>query len=255
MTDQARKAERFRGLHIPGKPLVLFNIWDAGSARAVASGGAKAIATGSWSVANANGFADGEYTPLALAIDNLRRIVGATQLPVTVDIESGYGGTPEAVGETVTLAIDAGAVGCNLEDSFPANGQLRETIDQTHRIRSARQVADAAKIRFFINARTDIFFQQPPEQHNDAMVSAALDRAHAYAEAGADGLFAPGLVDVVLIARLVEESPLPLNIMVGELTPPLRKLAENGVARVSHGAGPYLIAMKRLEEAARAASV
>ena len=253
MTDQARKAERFRGLHIPGKPLVLFNIWDAGSARAVASGGAKAIATGSWSVANANGFADGEYTPLALAIDNLRRIVGATQLPVTVDLESGYGDTPEVVGETFTLAIDAGPIGCNLEDSFPANGKLRETIDQTYRIRRARQVADASNIRFFINARTDIFFQQPPEEHNDAMVSAAIDRAHAYAEAGADGLFAPGLADIVLIARLVEASPLPLNIMVGDLTPPLRTLAENGVARVSHGPGPYLTAMKSLEEAARAA--
>jgi 2-methylisocitrate lyase-like PEP mutase family enzyme len=255
MADQARRAERFRGLHIPGKPLVLFNIWDAGSAKAVASGGAKAIATGSWSVANANGFADGERTPLALAIDNVRRIVSATQLPVTVDLESGYGDTPEVVGETVTLAIDAGAVGCNLEDSFPTNGRLRETIDQTYRIRSARQVANAANIRFFINARTDIFFQQPPEEHNDAMVSAAIDRAHAYAEAGADGLFAPGLADIGLISRLTAASPLPLNIMVGDLTPPLRTLAENGVARVSHGPGPYLIAMKRLEEAARAASV
>jgi 2-methylisocitrate lyase-like PEP mutase family enzyme len=255
MTDQARKVERFRGLHIPGEPLVLFNIWDAGSAKAVASAGAKAIATGSWSVANANGFADGECTPLALAIDNLRRIVGATQLPVTVDLESGYGDAPEVVGETVTLSIEAGAVGCNLEDSFPANGKLRETIDQAYRVRRARQAADAAKISFFINARTDIFFQQPPEQHNEAMVSAAVDRAQAYAEAGADGLFAPGLADSVLIARLAEALPLPLNIMVGDLTPPLRTLAENGVARVSHGPNPYLIAMKRLEEAARAAGI
>jgi 2-methylisocitrate lyase-like PEP mutase family enzyme len=253
MTDQASKAERFRKWHIPGKPLVLFNIWDVGSAKAVALAGAKAIATGSWSVANANGFADGERTPLPLAIDNVRRIVTATQLPVTVDLESGYGDAADCVGETAALAIDAGAVGCNLEDSFPSNGKLRETIKQTHRIRRARQVADATNIRFFINARTDIFFQQPPEQHNDAMVSAAVDRAHAYAEAGADGLFAPGLADIVLIARLVEASPLPLNIMVGDLTPPLRTLAENGVARVSHGPGPYLTAMKSLEEAARAA--
>ena len=254
MTHQARKAERFRGLHIPGKPLVLFNIWDAGSAKAVAAAGARAIATGSWSVANANGFDDGERVPLALVIDNLRRIVAATPLPVTVDLESGYGDAPDSVAETATLAIDAGAVGCNLEDSFPANGKLRETINQTYRIRRARQVADATNIRFFLNARTDIFFQRPPEEHNDAMVSEAIDRAHAYAEAGADGLFAPGLADIVLIARLVEASPLPLNIMVGNLTPPLRTLAENGVARVSHGPGPYLIAMKRLEEAARAAS-
>ena len=254
MADQTCKAEQFRALHIPGKPLVLFNIWDAGGAKAVAAGGAKAIATGSWSVANANGFGDGERIPLALAIDNLRRIVGATELPVTIDLESGYGDTSELVGETIAVAIDAGAVGCNLEDSFPANGKLRETVDQADRIRRARQTADAANIRFFINARTDIFFQRSPEEHDDAMVVEAIDRAHAYAEAGADGLFAPGLADITLIARLAEVSPLPLNIMVGDATPPVRALAEHGVARVSYGPGPYLMAMKALEEAARAAN-
>jgi 2-methylisocitrate lyase-like PEP mutase family enzyme len=254
MADQRGKAEQFRALHISGKPLVLFNIWDAGSAKAVAAGGAKAIATGSWSVANANGFADGERIPLAFAIDNLRRIVGATDLPVTIDLESGYGDTPEVVGETVALAIDAGAVGCNLEDSFPANGKLRATVDQADRIRRARQTADAANLRFFINARTDVFFQRPPEQHDAAMVVEAIKRAHAYSEAGADGLFAPGLADIGLIARLAKESPLPLNIMVGDATPPVRVLAEHGVARVSHGPRPYLVAMKALEEAARAAS-
>jgi 2-methylisocitrate lyase-like PEP mutase family enzyme len=253
MTDQAHKAEQFRALHIPRKPFILFNIWDAGGAKAVVSGGAEAIATGSWSVANANGFADGERIQLDLAIDNLRRIVGATQLPVTVDLESGYGDTPEVVGETIALAIDAGAVGCNLEDSFPANGKLRETVDHANRIRRARQAADAANIRFFINARTDVFFQRPPDQHDDVMVAEAIDRAHAYAKAGADGLFAPSLADIVLIARLAEASPLPLNIMVGDTTPPVRALAEHGVARVSHGPGPYLIAMKALEEAAREA--
>jgi len=254
MTDQGRRAEQFRALHIPGKPLVLFNVWDAGSAKAVAASGAKAIATGSWSVANANGFADGEHIPLAYAIENLRRIVGATELPVTIDLESGYGDAPEVVGETVRLAIDAGAVGCNLEDSFPANGKLREPAAQADRIRRARHVADAAGIRFFINARTDVFFHAPPEQHGDAMVIEAVSRAHAYVEAGADSLFAPGLADITLIARLAKECPLPLNIMVGGSTPPLQVLAENGVARVSHGAGPYIMVMKALEEAARAAN-
>ena len=147
MSDQTRKAEQFRALHIPGKPLILFNIWDAGGAKAVSAGGAKAIATGSWSVANANGFADGESIPLVLAIDNLRRIVAATGLPVTIDLEGGYGDTSEVVGDTVGLAIDAGAVGCNLEDSFPATGKLRKTVDQADRIRRARQTADAADIR------------------------------------------------------------------------------------------------------------
>jgi 2-methylisocitrate lyase-like PEP mutase family enzyme len=254
MADQTRKAEQFRALHIPGKPLVLFNIWDAGSAKAVAMGGAKAIATGSWSVANANGFADGERIPLPLVVNNLRRIVGATDLPVTIDLESGYGDASEAVGETIALAIDAGAIGCNLEDSFPENGKLRETVDQADRIRRARQKADATNISFFINARTDIFFQRPPEHHDDAMVVDAIERAHTYGEAGADGLFAPGLADITLIARLAKESPLPLNILVGDATPPVCALADHGVARVSHGPGPYLMAMKALEEAARAAS-
>jgi len=254
MADQRRKVEQFRGLHIPGKPLVLFNIWDAGSAKAVAAGGAKAIATSSWSVANANGFADGEHIPLALATENLRRIVGTTDLPVTVDLESGYGDAPEVVGETIALAIDAGAVACNLEDSFPASGKLRETIDQANRIRRARQTADAANIRFFINARTDVFFQRAAEQHDDAMVTEAIERARAYAEAGADGLFAPGLADITLITRLAEAVPLPLNIMVGDATPPVRALAEHGVARVSYGPRPYLTAMKVLEDGARAAS-
>jgi 2-methylisocitrate lyase-like PEP mutase family enzyme len=253
MSNQTRKAEEFKTLHLPGKPLVLFNVWDAGSTKAVAAAGAKAIATGSWSVANANGFADGERIPLPLAMDILRRIVGATDLPVTVDLESGYGDTMELVGETVLLAIDAGAVGCNLEDSFPANGTLRDAVDQADRIRCVRRVADATKIRFFINARTDVFFQRPLEQHDDAMVVEAITRARAYADAGADGLFAPGLSDIALIARLAEASPLPLNIMVGEATPPVRALAQQGVARVSHGPRPYFIAMKALEEAARAA--
>jgi methylisocitrate lyase len=253
--DAAQKAEQFRALHISGKPLVLFNIWDAGSAKAVAAAGAKAIATGSWSVANANGFEDGERVALGLVMDNLRRIVGVTDLPVTIDLESGYGDAAKAVAETIRLAIGAGAVGCNLEDSFPANGKLRQTVDQAERIRAARQSADAANLRFFINARTDVFFQRPPEHHDQAMVIEALERARAYAQAGADGLFAPGLVDVNLIGRLAEASPLPLNIMVSKATPPLPALAEHRVARVSHGPGPYLLAMKALEEAARVAGV
>lgn len=255
MADQTRKAEQFRALHIPGKPFVLFNIWDAGGANAVAAGGAKAIATSSWSVAHANGFSDGEQIPLTLAIENLRRIVQATDLPVTIDLESGYGDSPEAVGETIGLAINTGGAGCNLEDSFLANGKLRKTIDQVDRIRRTRQTADAAGIPFFINARTDVFFQRPPVEHDDAMVTEAIERARAYAEAGADGIFAPGLVDLALISRLARASPLPLNIMVGDGTSPLRVLAEHGVARVSYGPGPYLLAMKSLEERARAASV
>jgi methylisocitrate lyase len=254
MTDQRRKAEQFRELHVPGKPLILFNIWDAGSAKAVANAGAKAIATGSWSVAHSNGFDDGEIIPLPYVIDNLRRIVGVTDLPVTIDLESGYGMTLEMVGATIGLAIEAGAVGCNLEDSFPANGQLRGIVDQCARIGRARQVADTAGIRFFINARTDVFFQRPPEQHSDAMMVETIERARAYAKAGADGIFTHGLADITLITRLTAASLLPLNIMIGDATPSVSTLAQHGVARVSHGPRPFLLAMKALEEAARAAS-
>lgn len=254
MSEQARKARQFRELHVPGTPLVLFNVWDAGSAQAVTAGGAKAIATSSWSVAHANGFADGEQLPLPFAIENLRRIVGVTDLPVTVDLESGYGEPPEAVSSSIALAIDVGAVGCNLEDSVPADGRLRTAAAQTVRIRGARRAAEAAGLPFFINARTDVFLQRPTAQHDDAMVSEALERAQRYRDAGADGLFAPGLVDIRLIAQLAAASPLPLNVMVQEGTPALKVLADHGVGRVSHGPGPYFLAMKALEAAARAAS-
>jgi 2-methylisocitrate lyase-like PEP mutase family enzyme len=255
MNERIQKADQFRALHIPGKPLVLFNVWDVGSARAVAGAGAKAIATGSWSVAHANGFEDGEQTPLDLAIDNLRRIVSTTHLPVSIDLEGGYGATADKVGNTVRLAIEGGAVGCNLEDSIPESGELRTLVDQAGRIQSARRIAEDAEIDFFINARTDVFFRQSADRHDNAMILEAVERAYAYAEAGADGLFVPGLADLALIARLVEASSLPINIMLGDSTSPLSAFAEQGVARISHGPRPYLIAMKVLEEAAREANL
>jgi 2-methylisocitrate lyase-like PEP mutase family enzyme len=251
MTNQSKKAVHFREMHAPGKPLILFNIWDAGSAKAVAAAGARAIATGSWSVADANGYADGEQLPLAVALDNLRRIVRATDLPVTVDLESGYGETPAEVGETIAKAIAAGAIGCNLEDSYPKDGSLRPMADHVDRVRFARRAAEAAKVPFYINARTDVFFQRDEEQHDGAMVNEALARGRAYAEAGASGLFVPGLVDIALVKRVTSASSLPVNIMIGSTSPSIHDLASSGVARVSHGPGPYLLAMKALEDAAR----
>ena len=251
-SNQAQKADAFLQMHVRGNPLVLVNVWDAGSAKAVASGGAAAIATGSWSVAAANGFADGEHIPLDLVIGNLERIVAAVQVPVSIDMESGYGTTPGEVGASLRRAIEAGAIGCNLEDSFPENGSLRDTAAQVARIRAVRRVADELHVPFFINARTDVFFQ-PQDAHDDAAVARAADRARAYAEAGANGLFAPGLVDERLIARLVELSPLPLNIMDTGKTPPWGNLAKAGVARISQGPAPYLRAMKAVEELMQAA--
>ena len=254
MSDQARKARDFRELHVPGTPLVLFNVWDAGSAQAVTLAGAKAIATSSWSVAHANGFADGEQLSLPFAIENLRRIVAATDLPVTVDLESGYGESPEVVSGSIALAIDVGAVGCNLEDSVPGDGRLRATATQAIRIRSTRRASETAGLAFFINARTDVFLQRLPGQHDEGMVIDVLERAKCYRDSGADGLFVPGLIDIRLIAKLAAASPLPVNVMFQEGTPPLNELAAHGVARVSHGPEPYLLVMRTLEAAARAAS-
>jgi 2-methylisocitrate lyase-like PEP mutase family enzyme len=253
MRVQHEKAARLRALHVPGAPLVLFNVWDVGSARAVAAAGAPAIGTSSWSVAAARGFADGERVPRALALAMARDIVAATDLPVTVDLESGYGETAELGAETIAEAIAAGVVGGNLEDSVPANGTLRAVPDQVARLQAARRAADDSGVSIFLNARTDVFFQRPPTEHTPAMVADALERARAYADAGANGVFAPGLIDLALIAELAAASPLPLNVMVTDPDVSLRDLAAAGVARISHGPMPYLLAMKMLEDRALAA--
>ncbi|WP_175883885.1 isocitrate lyase/phosphoenolpyruvate mutase family protein [Burkholderia sp. BCC0044] len=240
------KGAIFRSLHRAGQPLALFNVWDAGSARTAADAGAVALATGSWSVAAANGFADGEQMPRALMMDVLERIVRATDLPVTVDLESGYGERPEEVAETIALSIQAGAIGCNLEDSFPATGALRDVDEAAARLAAARQAADRAGADYFINARTDVFFTAAADTHDERLLDATLARARAYAAAGADGLFVPGLRSPALIRALTAASPLPVNVMRVSETPTIAELAEYGVARISHGPYPYLQAMKAL---------
>jgi 2-methylisocitrate lyase-like PEP mutase family enzyme len=253
MSHQQEKAKAFRKLHVVGDPLVLYNVWDPGSAKAVTSAGAEAVGTSSWAVAEALGYSDGEQTPLGLVIDNLKRIVESTQRPVTVDLEGGYGEDPESVGKTISLAIGAGAIGCNLEDSIASIGELREAGDQASRLRSAREVANAAKIDFFINARCDVFFQGPADKHNKALAKKAIERAHIYAEAGADGLFLPGLSEIHFIAQIAKQSPIPLNILVNGPSPSVSLLSENGVARVSYGGTPYAETIEAFEEAARKA--
>ena len=134
MTDQVAA---FRALHVPGDPLVLFNIWDAGSAKAVAGAGAAAIATGSYGVAEAQGFKDGEAFGLEDALTNLRRIVSVIDLPITLDMESGYGANAEDVTRSVVAAFEAGAAGINLEDRMPGVVELTPLAEQTRRIAAA----------------------------------------------------------------------------------------------------------------------
>ena len=251
MSSQADKARAFAALHVRGNPVVLFNAWDPGSARAVANAGARAIATGSWSVAAANGFDDGEDLPLDVALANIARIVQAVELPVTLDFEGGYADTPKDVGENVARAIEAGAIGFNFEDQMVGGEGLHSIADQAKRIAAVRAAADKANVPIFINARTDIFLKADASTHDKAMVDQAAERSRAYADAGASGFFAPGLMDEKLIDAMCHASRLPVNIMMFTGVPLVKRLAELGVARVSYGPGPYRQTMRFLEAAAR----
>ena len=252
--NQLKSSEMFRRLHVPGDPVLLYNVWDAGSAKIVADAGAKAIATSSWAVAKANGFADGEHFPFELAMQNLRRIVEAVELPVTVDLESGYGDKASQVAKSVSLAIEAGAVGCNLEDSVPATGAVRDIATQMERVREARKAAEASNVSFFINARCDLFFQTGDSvPHDEELLAKAIERAQAYAEAGAYGFFVPGLTKISLISTLAKKSPVPINILADSTTS-IRVLADNGVSRVSYGATPYVELLHALKRDAHSIS-
>ncbi|HTU10860.1 MAG TPA: isocitrate lyase/phosphoenolpyruvate mutase family protein [Allosphingosinicella sp.] len=235
MTSQAEKYRTFAALHVPGDPVILYNIWDAGSARAVAEAGARAIATGSASVAGALGFADGEGVPVGLALANAALIVGAVDLPVTVDFEGGYAVAPDGVAANMSRLAATGAIGCNFEDQVVGGEGLHAIADQAARIAAARTAVGAD---FFINARTDIFLQAKAETHDAAKVDAAIARAGAYAEAGASGFFAPGLADLALLEKLCAASPLPVNFMAWPGTPPAGEIAATGIARISHGPSP-----------------
>jgi 2-methylisocitrate lyase-like PEP mutase family enzyme len=250
MSSQLDRATAFHRLHVTGNPVVLYNIWDAGTAQAVARTGAAAIATGSWSVAAAHGFGDGEQLPLELALANLREIVGAVELPVTIDLEAGYGPEAHIVAESVSKVLQAGAVGFNLEDQIIGTDTLYSIADQATRIRAAREAADRLGIPAFINARTDLFLKADPARHDGALVQAAIERAEAYAQAGASGFFAAGLIDEALVGRMCAASPVPVNILVRPGAPSARRLAELGVARISHGPAPYRAAMAAIEAAA-----
>jgi 2-methylisocitrate lyase-like PEP mutase family enzyme len=237
--------EAFRALHVPGDPLVLFNIWDAGSAKAVAEAGARAIATGSYGVAEANGFTDGETVPLELVLDNLRRIVSAVDVPVSIDMEAGYGDTPAAVGRAVQQARTAGAAGINMEDRMPGQSALVPVSEQ------ARRIEAAAATGIFVNARCDVFRGRDANADGETLVAATLERARCYAEAGASGLFVPFLADAQCIAAICKDSPLPVNVLWRKEAGDRAALAALGVARISHGHQPWAAAMAWLAAEAR----
>jgi 2-methylisocitrate lyase-like PEP mutase family enzyme len=240
--------QTFAALHVPGDPVILYNIWDVGSAQAVVAGGAKALATGSHPVADANGFADGQGVPIDLALANAERIVRAVELPLSVDFESAYSTDPQEGAANVVRLAATGAVGCNFEDQVIGGEGVHPLDLQCRRIRAIREAVGA---NFFINARTDLFLKT--DTYEDALVDQVVERGTAFADAGASGFFVPRLADARQVERVVREVPLPLNLIAFPSAPPKAEWASAGVARISHGPFPHRALMKQLEEAARAA--
>ncbi|GAB2790789.1 isocitrate lyase/phosphoenolpyruvate mutase family protein [Streptomyces chlorus] len=229
------KAQRLRTLGTD-TVLVLPNAWDAGSAAVMAAAGAPAIATTSGGVAWSLGRGDGEQATRDEMLAAAARIAAAVDVPVTVDVESGYGAAPAEVAKTVAAVVAAGAVGINLEDSRAAGGPLFTPEEQAGRIAAARTAATETGLsELVINARTDVYLFGIGEE--SGRLDDVLARAAAYAEAGADGIFVPGLLDLAVLTDLADRSPLPVNAMAGPGGPGVAELARAGVRRVSVGTG------------------
>ncbi|MFB9903560.1 isocitrate lyase/PEP mutase family protein [Allokutzneria oryzae] len=240
------RAALFTSLHHKDSVLALPNAWDVMSARLVELEGAEAVATTSAGVAWSLGAADGDKLDRDRAIDLVTRIVAAVSVPVTADIESGFGASAADVAETVRGIAGAGAVGVNLEDAHHGGpSPLRPIADQAERLAAARE----ADPDLYINARVDVYLRavgDPAER-----VAATLERARAYLAAGASGIFVPGVADADTIALLAKEIDAPLNVLVGPGSPTVAELAELGVARASLGSGLSQAAYAVVQRGAR----
>ena len=247
------KATAFAALHRGPTPLVLANAWDVASARVVEASGAPAIATTSAGVAWGLGYPDGDAVDVDRAIDLIARIAAAVDVPVTADIESGYAADAAGVGRTVARVLEAGAVGINVEDARTnADSPLRPVPEQAERLAAARAAAEAEGVELYINARTDVYLRavgEPAER-----LPATLERAAAYLEAGASGIFVPGVTEPATVGELVRGIAAPVNVLVGPGAPPVGQLAELGVARISTGsslaAAAYAVAQRAARELA-----
>jgi 2-methylisocitrate lyase-like PEP mutase family enzyme len=247
---QRAKAELLRRLHEGPDLLVLANPWDAGSARIFEQAGCRALGTTSAGIAFAHGYADGERLSRAEMLEAVRRIVAAVAVPVTADMEAGFGELAADVVETVRGVLRAGAVGVNLEDAPKgAPGTLFEIAAQVEKIRAVRELAAAEGIPLVINARTDVYLDQigAPESRFDH----AVQRANAYRDAGADCLYVPGVRHAETIQRLVQAIHGPLNVLAGPGVPPVTELARLGVRRLSVGSGPMRATLGLTERIAR----
>jgi 2-methylisocitrate lyase-like PEP mutase family enzyme len=239
--------DRFAALHVPGDPLVLYNIWDPGSAIAVGAAGAKALATGSHPVGDASGYGDAHQVPLDYVFDNARRIMAAVDLPLSVDFEGAYSTEPEIGAANVAALKATGAVGCNFEDQVVGGDGVTPLDQQVKRIAAIRA---AVGPDFFINARTDLVIKAGGDGDPE-LLREVVDRGLAFADAGASGFFVPRLADPRLAEKVVKAVPLPLNLIAFPGAPPKAQWASAGVARISHGPFPHRALMAKLTEMAR----
>lgn len=246
---QVERAELLRSLHRPGEPLVLVNVWDAASARVVAAAGAGAVATASWGVSAAAGVPDGEGLSREEALAAASRVVRAVDLPVTVDLEAGYGTTPDDVAATTGLLVATGAAGCNVEDSVPAGaahphaGGLRPAAEQAQRITAVRRAADGAGVPVVVNARCDALL-------HGGTPDDVVERGRRWLASGADCVFVLGTEDLALLRRFAEAFDGRLSVIQRPGSPALADLAAAGVCRVSVGPGAMGAAYAALAEVA-----
>jgi len=242
MRKQAEKAEKFRKLHHGPRLLLLPNAWDVASARILEECGHPAIATSSAAIAYALGYVDGQRISRDEMLEVAGRIARATNIPVTADLEAGYGTTPKDMADTVKAAITAGIIGMNLEDvTGDDEGSLVDLPLQVEKIRAIREAASSAGVPFVLNARTDIYLM--PIGPEATRFERTVERLRAYREAGADCLFAPGVYDLETIQKLVKAVEAPLNILANPACPPVAEMEKAGVARVSAGSGIMRAAM------------
>ncbi|WP_435062888.1 isocitrate lyase/PEP mutase family protein [Halobaculum sp. EA56] len=244
---QRDRARTFRALHEDADgPLVLANAWDVASALVYERLGVAAIGTSSAGVAASVGYPDGERIPRTETLAAVERMAERVALPVSADIEAGYGDAPGGVGETVARVVDAGAVGVNLEDGTgDPDRPLRDPADHAARIEAARAAADDAGVPIVVNARTDVFWAGVSDP--DDRLERAVERANRYLDAGGDCAFVPGVTDAETIAALADRIDAPLNVLGGPGAPSVPALGELGVARVSVGSGPMRATLATLE--------
>ncbi|MBC2186179.1 isocitrate lyase/phosphoenolpyruvate mutase family protein [Listeria sp. FSL L7-0253] len=226
---------KLKSLHALPKPLILYNCWDVASARAIQQGGAPVIATSSYAIAESLGVVDGEHLTFDEMLFVITRIAMNVNLPLTVDIESGYASDLEELAQNIKRLLAIGVCGVNLEDQLigSTNPTLCNTEGQCDKIKTIKETAAKMSTDIFVNARTDVFFQGREETED--LVEEAINRAEAYKAAGADAIFIPGLLSPKLIRAFVEKSPLPVNVMMMDGMLSSEELQKIGVKRISYG--------------------